>query len=416
MVKISIKKDRKPKTKPKQKQKQKQSQKVIVNIGSNAVKARRATSQPIQKNVANKQMPTPNIYVPQSNPLYKQSDSTSEILKYIKESEQQKELIKKQEKSNELEKDKIKKASTVPTEEKAQVQFAMVNNTQDISGLSSGNATPHFNPLSTPLNFRSLQNALGSLIHRADLEGENPNTGRLSLSTYNPPSSGSSFMSDEGYIDDKDSVLSYESRTPLTHTPHQNSLIDFLQNKAVKPVDQEVFLQDEPDQEVITEPQLETVINETQQQEPPMETIINEPSQVDAFIIDTPEPEKTAYEQADEAITMIDDALKPKKKTESQQAEEPNTMIEVKNPTLNSTTSNANIDSLTTPPRYTKAQINKMKVIPIGEVITAEKVKDSEGKRLIFNGQRVFREGKKGQQINLPELKTILSSHYGYSD
>ena len=105
MVKISIKKDKKTKTKRRQKQKQKQSQKVIVNIGSNAVKARRATTQPIQKNVANKQMPTPNIYVPQSNPLYKQSDSTSEILKYIKESEQQKELIKKQEKSNELEKD-----------------------------------------------------------------------------------------------------------------------------------------------------------------------------------------------------------------------------------------------------------------------------------------------------------------------
>ena len=78
MVKISIKKDKK--TKPKQKQKQKQSQKVIVNIGSNAIKARRATTQTLQKNVANKQIPIPNIYVPQSNPLYKQSDSTSEIL------------------------------------------------------------------------------------------------------------------------------------------------------------------------------------------------------------------------------------------------------------------------------------------------------------------------------------------------
>jgi hypothetical protein len=223
MVKISIKKDRKPKTKPRQKQKQKQSQKVIVNIGSNAVKARRATTQPIQKNVANKQIPTPNIYVPQSNPLYKQSDSTSEILKYIKESEQQKELIKKQEKSNELEKDKIKKASTVPTEDKAQVQFAMVNNTQDISGLSSGNATPHFNPLSTPLNFRSLQNALGVLIDRADIEGENLNTGRISLSTYNPNplsqnvSSNSSIIPQPEYVDDNEFVTTYETRTPLKH-------------------------------------------------------------------------------------------------------------------------------------------------------------------------------------------------------
>ena len=42
MVKISIKKDKKPiKAKPKQKQKQKQSQKVIVNIGSNITRAKR---------------------------------------------------------------------------------------------------------------------------------------------------------------------------------------------------------------------------------------------------------------------------------------------------------------------------------------------------------------------------------------
>ena len=167
MVKISIKKDKKaikpkpkpkPKAKPKPKPKesQTQSQSVVVNVGSNAIKARRATTQTLQKNVANKQIPIPNIYVPQSNPLYKQSDSTSEILKYIKESEQQKELIKKQEKNNELEKDKAKKASTIPAEEKTQVQFTMINNTQDISALSSGNATPHYNPLTTPLNFRSL--------------------------------------------------------------------------------------------------------------------------------------------------------------------------------------------------------------------------------------------------------------------
>ena len=52
MVKISIKKDKKTKTKPRQKQKQKQSQKVIVNIGSNVVKARRPTTQALQKNAA----------------------------------------------------------------------------------------------------------------------------------------------------------------------------------------------------------------------------------------------------------------------------------------------------------------------------------------------------------------------------
>ena len=85
MVKISIKKTKtKTKTKPRQKQKQKQSQKVIVNIGSNVVKARKASTQALQKNVANKQTPTPNIIVPQAMP----QNSNNEILKYIRESEQ----------------------------------------------------------------------------------------------------------------------------------------------------------------------------------------------------------------------------------------------------------------------------------------------------------------------------------------
>ena len=220
MVKISIKKDKKTKTKPRQKQKQKQSQKVIVNIGSNAVRARRATLERNNKTV-NRSTPTPNIIVPQSMP----QNSNDEILKYIRNAEQQKEMIKKQEKNNELEKDKIKakekKQTVIPDEDKAQVQFTVVNS-RNISGISSGLATPVYNPLSTPLNYRSLQNALGVLMQRADIEGENPNTGRISLSTYNPPSSGSSIISDGGYNDDNDSVLSYESRTPLKHTPAQN--------------------------------------------------------------------------------------------------------------------------------------------------------------------------------------------------
>ena len=94
MVKISIKKDKKakakPKAKPKQKQKQKQSQKVIVNIGS---KARRVST--LEKNKAvSRSTPTPNIIVPQAMP----QNSNNEILRYIRESEQQKETIKKQKK------------------------------------------------------------------------------------------------------------------------------------------------------------------------------------------------------------------------------------------------------------------------------------------------------------------------------
>ncbi len=60
MVKISIKKDKKRKTKPRQKQKQKQTQNVVVNIGSNATRAkRRATGQALEKNkIINKPQPT----------------------------------------------------------------------------------------------------------------------------------------------------------------------------------------------------------------------------------------------------------------------------------------------------------------------------------------------------------------------
>ena len=148
MVKISIKKDKKTKTKAKprqkQKQKQKQSQKVIVNIGSNAVRSRRAPAQTLQKKAANNQTPTPNIIVPQAMP----QNSNNEILRYIRESEQQREIIKKQEKSNELEKDKIKakeKKTTIIPEEDAQNQFSSVDS-QTISSLTSGSATP--NPLS----------------------------------------------------------------------------------------------------------------------------------------------------------------------------------------------------------------------------------------------------------------------------
>ena len=50
MVKISIKKDKKGKTKPRQKQKQKQTQNVVVNIASNATRAkRRTTGQALEK-------------------------------------------------------------------------------------------------------------------------------------------------------------------------------------------------------------------------------------------------------------------------------------------------------------------------------------------------------------------------------
>jgi len=191
MVKISIKKEEKT-IKPRQRQKQKQSQKVIVNIGNSYKPKRRRTGKALERNKAvNKQSTTPTqINVPQSMPIYKQPESQNtmnEILKYIKDSEQQKEIIKKQEKKNELEKDKkadIKKTAL----EDAQTQFSKVDS-QSISSLTSGTATP--NPLSFPINPKSL---FESLMKVADLQGENPNSGRVSFSTLqsNPLSSANS--------------------------------------------------------------------------------------------------------------------------------------------------------------------------------------------------------------------------------
>ena len=183
MVKISIKKEEKT-IKPKQRQKQKQSQKVIVNIGNSYKPKRRRTGKALEKNKAvNKQSTTPTqINVPQSMPIYKQPESQNtmnEILKYIKDSEQQKEMTKRQEKKNELEKDK--KTAL----EDAQTQFSKVDS-QNISSLTSGTATP--NPLSFPINPKSLYE---SLMKVADLQGENPNSGHVSFSTLqsNPLSS-----------------------------------------------------------------------------------------------------------------------------------------------------------------------------------------------------------------------------------
>ena len=108
MVKISIKKEEKT-IKARQKRKQRQSQRVVVNIGKDVMKPkrRRAPRQTLQKNkVDNK---TTQINVPQALPIQQQQPQQpmNELIKYLKENETQKEIIKeKDQKINELEKDK----------------------------------------------------------------------------------------------------------------------------------------------------------------------------------------------------------------------------------------------------------------------------------------------------------------------
>jgi hypothetical protein len=195
MVKISIKKEEKT-IKPKQKQKQKQSQKVVVNIGNDVFKPKRkrAPRQALQKGkVVNRQQTTPTqINVPQALPINNQpqQQSMNELIRYLKESETQKELLKEKDKKiNELEKEKKdKERSQVLTEDEVQNVFSNVYNNSNISSLSaSGTATPL---LSSPVN----PNTLYDLLRReADLQGGNPNSGQITFATLrsNSPSSNS---------------------------------------------------------------------------------------------------------------------------------------------------------------------------------------------------------------------------------
>ena len=253
MVKISIKKEEKT-IKPKQKQKQKQSQKVIVNIGKDVMKPkrRRAPRKELEKNkIVNRSTATPNIIVPQAMP----QNSMGEIIRYIKESEQQKEMIKKQEKNNELEKDKIKPVR--PTEEKAQSQFSSINS-QTISSLTSGTATP--NPLSYPIDLDLL---FDKLMRVADLRGENPNSGSVSLSssvsnnplTFTTLATNNSSRSKSSLDSSLDSLSSQSttyprsdsssvrsiSSNPLSQISNQSSLTEFLDE-----IKSESSIQDEP--------------------------------------------------------------------------------------------------------------------------------------------------------------------------
>lgn len=343
MVKISIKKEEKT-IKPKQKQKQRQSQKVIVNIGKDVVKPkrRRAPRKGLEKSRA---MTTPNIIIPQAMP----QNSMGEILKYIRESEQQKEMIKKQEKNNELEKDKNtpasagaprrgEKASVIQKEEKAQSQFSTIDS-GNISSLTSGTATP--NPLSYPVDSRSL---FDSLMRVADIRGENPNSGSVSLSSsVNNPltfttlatnnssrlnyssNSSSDPLSSQSTIyprSDSSSVRSFSSSqsNPLSESSNQSSLTDYLDEiKSEPPIQEEPPIIEPPIQEEVVEvveepppPPPEITI------EPPLETtntppepLIVEPDPEQQLIIYEPEKATAQTATATQQIMGMDNTSIP---------------------------------------------------------------------------------------------------------
>ena len=183
MVKISIKKEEKT-IKARQKQKQRQSQRVVVNIGKDALKPkrRRAPRQTLQKSKS--QITPTQINVPQALPIQiqpqPQQQSMNELIKYLKENEKQKEIIKEKDQTiNELEKDKKDRdRSKDLTKEEVQEDFSRVYSNSNISSLTnSGTATPFFSKPVDPYELYSL------LRREADLRGENPNSSQISVST-----------------------------------------------------------------------------------------------------------------------------------------------------------------------------------------------------------------------------------------
>ena len=235
MVKISIKKEKNVR---KQKQKQKQSQKVIVNVGSNTLKRKRAsTKSTIQKK--QQQTTTPTINVPQALPVNKQDEALNKLLIYLKERDTQK-ITQPESKNNDLEKDKKEeeKTPTAPEERRdtifqaTQNRLPVMSDSQSVSSLTSGTATP----LSRPLDTRSL---IDRLVQIADDQGENPVTGSVSLSTFNTSSSSQSLrpFSSNDSVDSFSNVSSSSSRSSssLSHNSINQPLNDYLNDRQPEP-------------------------------------------------------------------------------------------------------------------------------------------------------------------------------------
>ena len=428
MVKISIQKGKKKaiksKPKPRQKQKQKQSQKVVVNMGKG------------------QQKPTHTpIYIPQSNPVVMRSQtdqSMMDLIKYLKEAEERKIAIQEKEK-NELEKEK-----KPITPEDSQVYFSTVDNKTVITPLGKDEKlkfekltghTPSTRYV-LPTNMKASAGPYNpmsfydSLKQRADLLGENPNTGKMSLSTNAP---------------------TIEIPKPvLRHHSTNTQLTDLLRSRIAPPpqpeppprpepppaapqpqpepeeAKEEITLEEskEDDDEFFDAPEEEPQAL-PEQEAAPLETIANEPTeaQVAIGIDNTTTPaivrpindvapptqlddligEKSGAAQADEAIQLIGGLLSPTKAASgAAAADDPG--------------SGGGIPNTTKPP-YTEDEIYKMTVEQLGQVITANNITDDMFKPLIYNDQkkRIYRANNLGKQLDKPELRKYVLTHYGFT-
>ena len=247
-------------------------------------------------------------------------------------------MVKKQEKKNELEKDKKTDVKKTPIED-AQSQFSTVNS-QNISALTSGSATP--NPLSSPVNSRSL---FDSLMRVADLQGENPNSGHVSFSTLqsNPLSSsptvdtfsiiGTINSSNRSNLSSNSSIMTaptYESSERTFSAPQStassvssnksanaslnsftSALTDYLTDKQDEPppiepsMDESVEIEEEvppPEPEITIEPPQE-IIN--------TEPLVVEPEPEQQLIVYEPEKATTQSATATQQIIGMDNSTLP---------------------------------------------------------------------------------------------------------
>ena len=64
---------------------------------------------------------------------------------------------------------------------------------------------------------------------------------------------------------------------------------------------------------------------------------------------------------------------------------------------------------------YTRAQIMDMSVEKLGQVITANNITDDMFQPLIYNSQkkRIYRANNLGKQIDKPDLRKYVLTHYG---
>jgi hypothetical protein len=375
------------------------------------------------------------IYIPQSNPIMMKpqpQQSMIELIKYLRDTEGQKTATKEKEK-NELEKEKKK-----DTPEDKQVYFSSVDSQTELPNPIDITAKLEFEKLIghtpsskyvLPANMKASagphnpMSFYDSLKLRADLQGGNPNTGQLSISTNAPlvisqpaPTNALRHISHPN-----NAALTDLLRSRLTPIPEPEPPAPQPISEPAPPAPQPEPEESKDDDEFFDAPEEEEqAAPEVEQQSPPLETTTNEPTEAQQLIgmdstttpttlkpINDISPpthledligEKPAAEQADEAIELMKGLLSPTKAASGAADDEgPGSGGGNPNPTK---------------PPYTQDEINKMTVKDLGAIISQVGITDDQGIPLVFNGSRVHRITNTSYQLKKGEIAQYISDHY----